>query len=113
MSIKPKKQRKAQSQAPAHKRSEAIVSPLSKELRSRHKRRNIRLIVGDKVKVMRGSMKGKSGVVRTVKVKDQKVLIEGIDRGKKDGSRALIPLHPSNLQIIDIKLDDKLRIKRK
>jgi len=86
-----------------------LSSHLSKELRKKYGKRSIRVRKGDKVRVMRGNFKKKEGVVERVNAKKEKVYVTKIDIEKKDGSRALKPLDPSNLMILDLNLDDKKR----
>jgi len=62
-SKQPRKQRKARYTAPLHLRSRLISAPLSKELREEYKRRSVRVIKGDTVKVLRGESAGTEGVV--------------------------------------------------
>ena len=111
-SKKPKKQRKYARNAPAHVRSEQICSHLSAELRKKYGTRSMRVRKGDKVKVMVGNFKGKSGKVERIDTGMQRVFITGIELLKKDGSKTLYPLRPSNLMIQDLDLSDKKRIKR-
>jgi len=108
-SKKPRKQRKYLVNAPLHIRKDFISSHLSKELRKKFKTRNIPLRKGDRVKIMRGEFKGKIGKVTDVDKKEIKVFIEGIETVKKDGSKSSFPLHPSNLLITELNLDDKYR----
>lgn len=84
---------------------------LSKELRKKYGRRNIELRKGDKVKIMRGKNKGKTGKIIELKTKQLKVYVENIQVKKLDGSKANVPLKASNLQIIELNIDDKKRIK--
>ena len=51
---------------------------------------------------MRGKFKGKIGNVLEVNLKESKVIIEGIQAKKQDGSKVNIKLQPSNLQIIEL-----------
>ena len=112
-SKQPRKQRKYLAKAPLHIKKKQLSTNLSKELRQKYKTRNIELRKGDKVKIMRGKYKGKSGKINSVKIKMLKVYIEGIQIKKLDGSKAMVPLKPSNLQIIELYADDKKRFKRK
>ncbi len=41
----------------------------------------------------------------------QKIFVQGIQIKKQDGSKVNVPLKASNLQIIDLNLEDKKRIK--
>ena len=96
-----------------HIKSKGIVSTLTSILRQKHNQRNIRVIKGDKIKAMRGKFKGKSGMVNRIDIKRRKVYVEGYETIKKDGTKVLIPVDPSNLQITELLLDDKFRLKRK
>lgn len=66
---------------------------------------------GDKVKIMRGQFKKKTGKIERVDLKKSRVYITGIEVIKKDGTKTLYPIHPSNLIITDLYLDDKKRVK--
>jgi len=109
-SVKPRKQRKYAAKAPLHIRSVSLVSHLSKELREKHKYRSIRVKVGDKIKVLTGSLKGKTGKVERVDTVRKNIFITGFETVKKDGSKALVPIHPSNLLITDLDTSDKRRL---
>jgi len=85
---------------------------LAKPLREKYKIRNIEVRKGDKVKIMRGKDKKKSGKVIEVKTKLLKVYIEGMQKKKTDGSKVNIPFKASNLQIVELNLDDKKRFKK-
>lgn len=82
---------------------------LSSELRKRYGKRSIALRKGDTVKVLLGKFKGRTGKVERVDLKRIKVYIQGIDMEKKDGSKVHCPIHPSNLLITSLYLDDKKR----
>jgi len=111
-SKQPRKQRKFIANAPLHLKRKMLSSNLSKPLREKHKIRNIELRKGDKVLIMRGKFKKKQGKVTEIKTKLLKVYIEGIQIKKTDGSKVNVPLKASNLQIIELNLDDKKRFKK-
>ena len=108
-SVSPRKQRNYVSDAPLHVRRKLIVANLSKELRKKYNKRSVVLRKGDKVTVMRGSNKGKSGKIKEIEIRNLKVLVDGVDRVKKDGSKIDIRLQPSNLMVTELVLDDKKR----
>jgi large subunit ribosomal protein L24 len=110
-SKRPGKQRKYLANAPLHLRKKFLSVNLSKELRKKHETRNIPVKKGDVVKIMRGKFKGKQGKVTDVKWKISRILIEGIQVRKKDGSKANVRLQPSNMQILELNLDDRKRLK--
>ena len=85
-------------------------SSLSKELRQRYQLRSLRVRKGDTVKIMRGQFKGKQGKVDRADAKNRRIFIEKIEVGKKDGSKALFPIDPTNVQITELGSDDKKRL---
>ena len=110
-SKQPRKQRKYLANAPLHIRKKFISVNLSKDLRKTHKKRNISLRKDDVVKIMRGKFKGKQGKVTEVNLKTSKVMIDGIQVKKQDGSKVNVKLQPSNLKIIELNTTDKKRLK--
>ncbi|VVB83194.1 50S ribosomal protein L24 [uncultured archaeon] len=110
-STQPRKQRKYAANAPMHLKRKMLSVNLSKELRKKFSKRNIVVRKGDSVKVMRGKFKNKTGKITEVFTKISKVIIEGITVKKQDGSKANIKMRPSNLQIIELNLDDKKRMR--
>ncbi len=109
-SIQPRKQRALVRNAPLHVLGDHVASHLSKELRQKYKCRAIRLRTGDKVKVLRGTFRGKIGKVERINVRAQKAYITGVEFIKRDGSKAFYPVHPSNLLIQELELTDKRRL---
>jgi large subunit ribosomal protein L24 len=107
-----RKQRKYRFNAPFHTRSKFLHANLSKELRKKYDLRNIRVKKGDKVKILRGNHRKHVGKVERVDVARTKVFIEKVEMVKKDGNKSLKPFDPSNLQIIELDLSDKRRMKR-
>jgi large subunit ribosomal protein L24 len=110
-SKQPRKQRKYVFNAPHHIKKKLVSTNLSKELREKHNKRNVPIRKGDKVKILRGQFKGKTGEITKVDLRNLKVNIEKIELLKKDGNRVAYPIRPSNLMIIELKLDDKKRKK--
>jgi large subunit ribosomal protein L24 len=109
----PKKQRKYVRTAPKHVKSKQSGSHLSSDLRKKHGKRSMRVRKGDKVKVLVGTFKGKTGKVERIDTRKQRVFVTGIELLKKDGSKTMYPIKPSNLMIQELDLSDKKRIKRK
>lgn len=111
-SKQPRKQRKYIANAPLHIRKKFVSVNLSKELRKKYGKRNIPVRKGDVVRIMKGNFKKKQGKVTEVFIKISKVVVEGIQVKKQDGSKANIRLQPSNLQIIELNLEDRKRKKK-
>jgi large subunit ribosomal protein L24 len=113
-SKQPRKQRKYIHNSPLHVRRKMLSCNLEKELRKKHEIRNIEIRKGDEVIVLVGEFKKRKGKVLEVDTKNSRVSIEGIQRSKREGSKALVWFNPSNLKIVSLNLDDKKRIiKRK
>ena len=110
-SKQPRKQRKYAANAPLHLKRKVLSVNISKELRKKHEKRNIPVRKGDTVKIMRGKFRGRSGKVSEVKIKSMKIFVDGIQATKQDKSKVNIPLRASNLQITELNLEDKKRLK--
>ena len=74
-----------------------------------YKRRALPLRKGDEVAIMRGKYAGKAGKIADLDLKYYKAYIEGITRKRTVGTDVQVPIHPSNLKITNLNLDDKFR----
>ena len=110
-SKQPRKQRKYRYNAPLSTKSKFMGCHLSKELKEKYGKRSIVIRKGDSVKVLRGQFKKKTGKVDKVDIKKTRVYITGIDVTKKDGTKALYPINPSNIMVTALNLEDKKRKK--
>jgi len=106
-STKARKQRKLRGNLPLHLRKKLVRAHLSKTLRQTHKKRSVAVRVGDKVTILRGQFRKKSGKIERVDRKKIRLFIEGIDIVKKDGTKALFPVHPSNVLLIELAVDKR------
>lgn len=111
-SKQPRKQRKYRANAPLHIKQKMVSSNLSKELRKKHGKRSMPIRKGDSIVVMNGKFKKKKGKIASVDLKKMRVTIEGIQRAKKDGTKVNVFFDPSNLQVVELNLDDKERVKK-
>ncbi len=109
-STQPRKQRKYVHNLPEHLIGSQLSVHLSKELQQKYKTRAVRVRTGDKVKVMRGSHKGKEGKVEGVDTTNYRVHVAKVEVAKKQGGTSKYPLRPSNLMIVDL-ISDKRRFK--
>ncbi|MAG50165.1 50S ribosomal protein L24 [archaeon] len=110
-SKQPRKQRKYRHNAPLHIKHKFLSVHLSKELQKKYGKRNIPIRKEDKVKILRGQFKTKTGKVVKVLLKKTKLQIEGIENIRKDGTKSYYPIHPSNVIIQELDLGDKRRKK--
>lgn len=110
-SSQPRKQRKYNKKAPLHIKRKFLGVNVAKSLRKNGIKRSIPIRKGDVVKIVRGKFRKKQGKVLEVNVKRGRVLIENIQIKKMDGSKAAVPIRASNLQIVELNLEGKNRIK--
>ena len=110
-SKQPRKQRLYRYNAPLHTKRKFIRVHLSKELKSKYNRRSFGLKKGDKVKIVRGQFRKKTGTVEKIDTKNEKLYINSVETVKKDGTKVNYPIHPSNVVLNELNLDDKMRQK--
>lgn len=110
-STQPRKQRKERYNAPLHRRQKYMRAPLSKDLREELKKRNAQVRKGDTVKVMRGDHAGTEGDVEEVDLKRCTIKVAGVSNYRADGTEIPRPLHPSNVVITKLNLEDAEREK--
>jgi len=108
---KPGKQRKKLHQAPLSERYRRFSAPLSSKLKESHNTSSIPVRSGDTVTIMRGDRRGSEGKVQRIDRKNYRIFIEGVDREKVDGTKTIVPIHPSKVMITRLNLDDKWRKK--
>ena len=106
-----RKKRKYLANAPLHLRHKLMSANLSKELRKKYGRRSFPVRKNDIVNIMRGKFKKKTGKINNIDLKKLRVSIENIQNQKKDGTKVNVYFKPSNLQIQELILDDKERMK--
>ncbi len=107
----PRKQRKYRKDAPISIKRKLLGVNLSKELRKKYGKRNIPVRKDDVVKILRGKFKNKKGKILKIRIKTSRIEIEGIQVKKQDGSKVNVKIQPSNLQIIELTLEDRKRNK--
>ena len=110
-SKQPRKKRKEMYKAPLHRRRKLLGCRLSSSLHETHHRRSIPVREGDQVEVMRGQYAGTRGTVSQVSLKDYRVLVDKVTRDQSKGGKVFYPLHPSNLLITRLNLNDSKRKK--
>lgn len=110
-SKRPSKQRKYRMNAPLHVKRKFLSTNLSKPLRRKYLRRNFYVRKGDTVKVLRGKFKGRTSKISSLDMHKLRVFLEGVQVSKRDGTKANVHFDPSNLQITDLALEDKKRIR--
>src|ERR671917_1581752 len=97
---------------PKHQRDKMVGAVLEDSLRRQYGRKNIRVIRGDSIRVMRGEYKGVEGKVEKVNTEHATLHIEGIQREKIRGGQVKVPIHSSNVMVISLNLDDDYRSRK-
>jgi large subunit ribosomal protein L24 len=110
-SKQPRKQRKERFSAPLHLRQKFMHSMLSPTLRAEFKKRNAQVRKGDTVKVLRGDHAGTEGDVESVDLKRCIIKVAGVSNFRADGTEVPRPIHPSNVMITKLNLEDAEREK--
>jgi large subunit ribosomal protein L24 len=105
----PSKQRKRLYEAPYHSRSHVFSVHLSSELRGSHNSRTMSVKKGDTIRVLRGDYKGFEGKILRVNRKGYRIIVDGINREKADGTSIPVAIHPSKVEVIRLDLGDKWR----
>lgn len=106
-----RKQRKFRYNAPLHAKHKFLSAHLSKELMKKHGKRNVPVRKGDTVKIIRGQFRNHVGKVEKVLLRKTKIYVEGAEQIKRDGTKSFYPIHPSNIIITALNLEDKKRQK--
>ena len=95
-----------------HSRRALLSVHLSPQLREKHGVRALPVRVGDKVRVLRGTHKGKEGKVELADMHAVKVHVAKVNTVKEEGATSPYPLTPSNLMLIELH-NDKRRLNNK
>lgn len=110
-SAKPSVQRKKLYNMPLHLRHKLLSAMLSKELVEKYGVKRLPVRAGDVVRIMRGDFAGHEGKVVKVNLRRARILIEGVQIKKADGTPVYYPIHPSKVMIVKLDLSDKYRLK--
>ena len=94
---------------PKHRRDGMVSASLADNLREAYKKRTLRVVKGDSVKVLRGEYTGVEGKVEHVDTEHGTLNIEGVQREKIRGGQVKVPIHASKVMITNLNLTDKLR----
>jgi len=108
----PSKQRKYRRNAPLHVKDKLISANMDQDLREELETRNITVRTGDRAKVMRGDHKGREGIISRIDRDNAVVFIDGVENERQDGSKSLVPIRPSNIQLTALNVDDLSRIEK-
>lgn len=93
-------------------RNKQLASPLSKDLQKKYGKRNVRVIEGDTVRILRGEFKGVDGKVEKVSAPSNSITVAGIKKEKTKGDKFDVYINSSNVVVTALNTDDKWRISK-
>lgn len=103
----PRKQRRWIYKAPIHAKRKFLRCRLDQFLQEEYGLRNLPVKKGDLVKVMRGQFRDTEGKVVRVDYSKIRVYIDSATTNKANATEVQIPIHPSNLMIVKLELDNE------
>jgi large subunit ribosomal protein L24 len=110
-STQPRKQRRAAFNASPFDRHRQMSVSLSRDLRSRYKRRALPLRKGDTVRIISGSFKGREERVSKVDMASLRVTLDNVTIKKVDQKLKPLPIRSSHLILTRLNLADPWRRK--
>ncbi|MFW9955322.1 MAG: 50S ribosomal protein L24 [Candidatus Thorarchaeota archaeon] len=106
-SVSPRKQRNLIHKSPLHTHKSMLKCRLDEFLREEYPVRSLVPKKGDLVRIMRGQFRDTEGKITRVDYTKIRVFVDSATTTKSDGKEALIPVHPSNLLLVKLELDDE------
>ena len=103
----PGKQRKKIHSSPVHDNKKRLKCRLDEFMQEEHGLRSLVVKTGDLVRIMRGQFRDTEGKVIRVDHKDVEVFLDNATVTKADGKEVNIPVHPSNIMLVKLELDDE------
>ncbi|MFW9973912.1 MAG: 50S ribosomal protein L24 [Candidatus Thorarchaeota archaeon] len=107
VSKSPRKQRKRVQKAAMHERKNILKCRLDEFLQEEYGLRSLVVKKGDLVRIMRGQFRDTEGKVTQVSYKRGVVFLDNTTITKADGKEASVPVHPSNLMLVKLELNDE------
>jgi large subunit ribosomal protein L24 len=103
----PRKQRRRVRNAALHERKNLLKCRLDEFLQEEYGLRSLVIKKGDLVRIMRGQFRDTEGKVTNVSYKNGLVYLDNTTITKADGKEASVPIHPSNLMLVKLELDEE------
>ncbi len=107
VSKSPRKQRKRVQKAAMHERKNMLKCRLDEFLQEEYGLRSLVVKKGDLVRIMRGQFRDTEGKVTEISYKRGVVFLDNTTITKADGKEAAVPVHPSNLMLVKLELNDE------
>ncbi len=103
----PRKQRRRIRNAALHEKKALLKCRLDEFLQEEYGLRSLVVKKGDTVRIMRGQFRDTEGKVSEVSYKKARVFLDNATITKADGKEASVPVHPSNLMLVKLELNDE------
>ena len=103
----PRKQRRRVQNAAMHERKNMLKCRLDEFLQEEYGLRSLVVKKGDLVRIMRGQFRDTEGKVTEVSYKKGVVYLDNATITKADGKESSVPIHPSNLLLVKLELNDE------
>ena len=107
ISKSPRKQRRRVQNATLHERKNMLKCRLDEFLQEEYGLRSLVVKKGDLVRIMRGQFRDTEGKVTEVSYKKGVVYLDNATITKADGKESSVPIHPSNLLLVKLELNDE------
>jgi large subunit ribosomal protein L24 len=95
--------------SPIHANKRRLRCHLDEFLQEEYGLRSLVVKKGDLVRIMRGQFRDTEGKVIRVSYADGLVYLDSASITKADGKEVNVPVHPSNLMLVKLELDDERR----
>lgn len=106
---KSRKQRRILFSLAKHRLSKIFSAHLSPALGEKYGVKRVTLRKGDTVRIERGDFSGIEGKINSMERERHGIFVENVTVKRADGSSKPVPIHPSNVVVTALNLDDKLR----
>jgi len=103
----PRKQRRRIRNAVHHERKNMLKCRLDEFLQEEYGLRSLVVKKGDLVRIMRGQFRDTESKVTSVSYKKGVVYLDSSTITKADGKEVHVPVHPSNLMLVKLEIDDE------
>jgi large subunit ribosomal protein L24 len=103
----PRKNRRRVRNAPMHERKKMLKARLDEFLQEEYGLRSLVIKKGDLVRIMRGQFRDTESKVTLVSYKKGIVYLDNTTITKADGKEAVVPIHPSNLMLVKLEMDEE------
>jgi large subunit ribosomal protein L24 len=102
----PRKQRRNIRNDTIHANRKRLKCKLDEFLSEEHGISSLVVKKGDLVRIMRGQFRDTEGTVTNVSYSKARVYVDSATTTKADGKEASIPIHPSNLLLVKLAMND-------